>query len=429
MVAALALAVLVAGRPALAQEPPPRDAILAEADAVLARITAITGLEPRAPIARDVESRETLRASVAALVADEYDPAELAALDRFLELLGVLTPEQDYLHVMLDLLQEQVAGYYDPDAEVLFLIDDLPLEMQRAVMSHELHHAVQDQHFDIEAVQGWSRRMTDLTLARSALLEGDALLVMLAYTLGDDAAPWDVPMLSTLVTATAALESPQNAVPAVLWDQLLLPYTAGLGLVVERGRAGGWPAIHAVYADPPDSTEQVLHPGRFVARDEPTLLAFDAGIAGERYQLDVLGEATIASLLRQVLAGRVSTSACTRAAEGWDGDRAEAWALDGGGEALVWVSVWDSVDEAVGFFRVAGALDGVWVGAASEVFAGPHGERRVASSPGRALLVERWGDAVAVVFVRGRDAGDALDVAALANERAWATLTRWAYPE
>ena len=83
--------------------------------------------------------------------------------------------------MILDLLMEQVAGFYDPFAGKLYIADWLPLEMQRPALAHEIEHALQDQHFDLKRFASPIKDDGDRQLARSALVEGDGTAVMLEF--------------------------------------------------------------------------------------------------------------------------------------------------------------------------------------------------------------------------------------------------------
>lgn len=420
-----------AGAQGLPDEAAARE-LLEQADEVLAAIQTISGLEAMHPIERDVQTRASLRERIGEMVRAEYTDEELAATDRLLKALGLLEPASNYTELMLDLLEEQVAGYYDQETQTFYILDDMDPSMQAGIMSHELHHALQDQHWGIDAIRGRSDRITDVSVARTALIEGDALLVMLAYSLGGSVDVWEVPMLSQLIATLSTQQAPElgAAMPRVLWDQLLFPYTGGLKLAVELGRAGGWEGLHGAYEAPPQSTEQVLHPERYLVRDEPTWLHFDVSgaVRGTRYAVDVFGEYTIASVLRQLLP-TVAPAACDRAASGWDGDRLEAWALPDGGELIVWLSAWDEPSEALGFIAVAERLGAAWIGAGEEQrAAGEHGSGLFVTSEQGAFHAEVWGDLALVVAVRGGDPRQAVAAANAAVEAVWRTHRRFSYP-
>ena len=197
----------------------------------------------------------------------------------------------------------------------------------------------------IENVVGRAEWMTDPTLAVHALIEGDALAVMTAFMLGGpDQVTGESLTRTAMMASLDGATSPNTAtVPAVMWAQLVFPYSAGLEFVFALVEPGDWSPVDAVYLDPPTSTEQVMHPERYVERDEPTWLSFDAGTpsGAQRYVADVFGEMMILETCSQLLVDRVSRAACERAAEGWDGDRLEAFSFpdDPARDLVVWASV------------------------------------------------------------------------------------------
>ena len=65
--------------------------------------------------------------------------------------------------------------------------------------------------------------------------------------------------------------------PDILKDSLLFPYTSGLDLVRSIRTAGGWPAVASLYADPPASTEQVLHSEKYASHEAPIAVTFPKG--------------------------------------------------------------------------------------------------------------------------------------------------------
>ncbi len=95
--------------------------------------------------------------------------------------LGLLPADTDYEKLMVDLLMEQVAGFYDPSTAKLYMADWLPLMMQRPALAHEITHALQDQHFDLKRFTKPIRDDGDRQIAGSALVEGDGTMAMLEY--------------------------------------------------------------------------------------------------------------------------------------------------------------------------------------------------------------------------------------------------------
>jgi len=155
----------------------------AAADEVLAQMSEITHLQPRAPLKKTLRSREEIRAHVIQEMNEDKDPAERYAGARSAEAFGLLPKGFDLDSFMIDLLTEQVAGLYDPKAHEFYVADWIPIADQRRVMAHELTHALEDQHFEIESWVKAARPNDDSELAREAVLEGSAMAAMLEYLL------------------------------------------------------------------------------------------------------------------------------------------------------------------------------------------------------------------------------------------------------
>ena len=110
--------------------------------------------------------------------------------------------------------------------------------------------------------------------------------------------------------------------PPVLISSLSFPYSSGYRFVETLYDAGGFEAIDAAWADPPRSTEHILHPERYLAGDAPQIVTLPPltdtlGVGWELLEDDILGEFFLREYLDQQLAAAVAE----RAAEGWGGDR------------------------------------------------------------------------------------------------------------
>ena len=141
----------------------------------------LRGLQLKAPLQRGVLTRDEIGAKLKDRIGKEYTPEEVHVEARVLKRLGLLPPDVDYEKLLLDLLMEQVAGFYDPFAAKLYIADWLPLEMQRPALAHEIEHALQDQHFDLKKFATPIKDDGDRQLGHSALVEGDATAVMLEF--------------------------------------------------------------------------------------------------------------------------------------------------------------------------------------------------------------------------------------------------------
>jgi hypothetical protein len=190
------------------------------------------------------------------------------------------------------------------------------------------------------------------------MVEGDATLLMFAEM--DDAGGDITEMDAEAVKATFSLMSwmlpvaggtTYRKAPAIFRESLIFPYFQGMVFCLDLSSERGWQAIHAAYLDPPTSTEQILHPEKYVGaeRDEAqavTIPALDGLVPKDWKHLggNCLGEFQTSVLLRRQRSGR-------RAAEGWDGDRYEVFQHADGRLGLVFVSVWDSADDAQQFAK------------------------------------------------------------------------------
>src|SRR6202162_219726 len=157
----------------------------AAADEVLAQMSEITGLKLRTPVKKTLRSREEIRAYVISEMNKDKEPAERYASARSAEAFGLLPRGFDIDSFMIDLLTEQIAGLYDPKAHEFYIADWIPLADQRMVMAHELTHALEDQHFQIEAWVKAAKPNDDGELAREAVLEGSAMAAMIDYLLNE----------------------------------------------------------------------------------------------------------------------------------------------------------------------------------------------------------------------------------------------------
>lgn len=360
----LATAVLLClATPAIAQTPAPAR-LLAEARAIARQVAAIRGLPIERPIDFEVSDRASVQAYARASMARQMPSRRWADYQALLVHTGLIPPGTDLEELVVELYAEQIAGYYDPARKTFYLADWLPELLQRGVVAHEVTHALQDQHFDLERWLAEVSPTEDGSLARAAVAEGDAMASMIAYLLEPvGAAVEDLPPLSALLEGQAGAISDAypsfQAAPPALQRLLMFPYVEGSDFVRAALGRGGWRAVDRLYADPPASTEQILHPERyFGARDEPRAIDLPPEAAGEPLVRGSWGEFGTALVLGAALA---DSALPALAARGWDGDRYGLWRLPGGGVSYVWVTAWDAPSDAARFADAyaQGALDRV----------------------------------------------------------------------
>jgi hypothetical protein len=296
----------------------------AAADEVLEQMSQITGLKLRTPLKKTLRSREEIHAYIIREMNEDKGPAERYASARSAEAFGLLPKGFDFDSFMIELLTEQIAGLYDPKTHEFYIADWIPVTDQRMVMAHELTHALEDQHFQIEAWVKAARPNDDGELAREAVLEGSAMAAMIDYLLGESGRSLkDLPDIdpSLLVGDMGNTPSLKKA-PEFLKDALVFPYFAGLTFSADILKPAGWSAIPAVFSRPPVSTQQIMHPGLYRSAKLPVdvkLPDVDKLVGPEWTKLEenVMGEFGWKEVLKQFLGeDRAKTLAAA-----WDGDR------------------------------------------------------------------------------------------------------------
>ncbi len=356
------LLVLVIAAPAVAKKArttaapiagasPPKEALLAAADEILRQVSALRGLKATAPLQRGVLSREAIGVKLKERLAKEFAPGEVAAEGRVLKRLGLLPPDADYEKLIIDLLMEQVAGFYDPFAAKLYISDWLPLEMQRPALAHEIEHALQDQHFDLKRFASPIKDDGDRQQAHSALVEGDGTAVMLEFQaqsmgLPADQLPELVAQIGKQMLQGGGLgQTPLfDSAPPFLRETLIFPYLSGLLFVESIRRSQPWSAVDEIWKSPPESTEQILHPEKYAQKEHPNKITPAPLPSLKRKELprDVLGELE----WKIWLGSKLPEAEAEKAAAGWGGDRIVAYANGAEPPTVIDLSVWDTEGDA-----------------------------------------------------------------------------------
>jgi len=356
-VAALAAGLVPSARSSAADvdEPSAREV----AARIAPRVEALRGLNFLRPVpVQVVDADHAVRLLLERIAA--FQPREqLDRTCRAYELLGLLPAGFDLLGTVADWMRGDVGGFYDPPSGSLFVIDRGSIAHRPLVIAHELTHALEDQHFDIDARQRDAMDDDDRSLALAAVREGSAVRLASVLALSDADSG-----LGLDADRSAGGEDPGGsdarvALPPVLLRQFLAPYVLGpLFLAAGAGRDGA-PAeyraevIDRAWLDPPRSTEQILHPEKYwseATRDTPR--AVDLGQAGSalgrgfvRTMHGTLGELTLGTLVGAPPPDGAGGEWSVAASSGWGGDRWELW--ERGDTAVVLLGIlWDTPGDA-----------------------------------------------------------------------------------
>lgn len=351
-------------------------------------LTALRGLPFKWRVPFGTESKAAFRAKVRQDLWRDLPSPKSADVSRSYVALGFAERGFDLSHAMEEALATQVAAYYDPERRAFRVIgtDVAVDDPKRAmVVSHELVHALQDQYFDLQRFSGdraGSGLDEDQKLARRFVIEGEATFLMMAHGLGNGPpserrlGSWAVAglrmetrMLSAMdmLDLAASLRQGSSAekldpearselealakLPVVVTLPLFEPYFKGAELISEVWAAGGWPAVDALFRDPPDSTEQALHPAEKLLghRDPPVRMHLAPNVPGPVSAARSLGSEVVGELGWRVYFKTWRLPDPETAASGWGGDRYWSWAV-GERTLTVTATTWDAQADAERFF-------------------------------------------------------------------------------
>ncbi len=331
---------------------------ISQMETIQEQVIHMRGLSPNGTFSREMLSTEQLRQELIETFEEEMNEFDSWEYTLALSIFGLLNEDFDIYHFHIDLLTEQIAGYYDHESKEMVLIAGTEFGgPERLTYAHEYTHALQDQNFDIENGLGYNDEAcegdSERCAAIEALLEGDATLSetqwFLHYATDEDHAD--------LMAFYNDMEMPNmDQASAFLGQDLLFPYQYGYDFVQNLFDRGGWEAVNQAYQNPPVSTEQILHPERYpsdvpVPMNLPDLLPI-LGEGWNEVEGDVIGEWYIYLILAFGLDedARINESRAARAAEGWEGD---AYAVyhhaHNQSTAMVFKSLWETPNETKEF--------------------------------------------------------------------------------
>jgi hypothetical protein len=356
-------------------DPTPLDKLLARTDKVAREVAKIRGLPLKRSIPNEVVDKEELRKRLITLASEEKTAAETVAEGIALARWGMIPLATDYKALLIDLLTEQIAGYYDPETKKLTISKSAGEDPAWAemVLAHEIDHGLQDQHFDLKKFHDLPNTEGDAAAARHALVEGDGIALMIEVMLSrtGNSAPWSNPEVAD--SLEKAMTVPGNGdgldkAPLAIREAMIFPYRSGLSFVAALRRRQPWSAVDAAFKKPPKSTEHILHPERYLAGDDPVPVDITqpASLRGfVRAHSTVWGEFGWTLWLRS---HGVPDSTAAQAGAGWGGDRAMVFVKsdDRRPQRAVGISrsEWDSEADALEAFESAEkALDRAVAGA------------------------------------------------------------------
>jgi hypothetical protein len=340
------------------------------------KIEQAVGVKYKTPPKLEERSREQIREFVTRQFNEETPAAQLEGEEAAYKAFGLI---RDSLHLrkfLIDLLTEQIIGYYDPATKVLYVTQGAPADVASVTISHELVHALQDQYVNLDSIQKATKN-SDRQSAAQAVIEGEAMYEQMVMAAGGGnigsfiPGGWDA-----LRDQIRELQSSQpifSSAPMAIQEELLFPYLSGAEFV--RRYKEHFPG-KLPFSNMPVSTTQILHEDAyFGAHPEVPVVVHLPPADGKVIYENVLGEFETRLVIYQHTKDQ---TLATRAAAGLAGDAYRVQAV-AGGNALVWVTVWNTAMDAAEFVDAIGqAVTKRY--AASAPSAGAGGRRSYASA-------------------------------------------------
>jgi hypothetical protein len=356
--------------------PQQADELFRSMDEVLRFVAKDSGLPIKSPVKRELASRDQVSKYIEEKLNEDEDQKRMERSEIVLKKFGLLPRDFVLREFMIKLLREQVAGFYDSKRKTMYLLNWLPLEAQKPVMSHELTHALQDQTIDIENWMKSSRKKSEAAIgkdnaeveydeevsARSALLEGQGMAVMIDYYLKDTQHSLaDSPQIAEAIKGSMSAPDSGSSLlahaPMLIQEALVFPYRDGLGFVQEVLLSQGkQAAFSGALQRPPRDTHEVLSPKSYLAKQSiPSMQLPDVlkimGKGWKKYDVGSMGQFDVALILKQFADSR----AARELSPAWQGGayyaliKAEAKNPTTADIALVYVSRWQTEQAASRF--------------------------------------------------------------------------------
>lgn len=374
----LILSLLAMVSPIAAQDEPMSPALEAQLDDLVTITERLRRLDTEIPVERNFPTRQETIDYLTEVYARDLPDDELERSRLLYVALGLLPEDIDLRAVYLNLLGSQVAGFYDPDTQMMNVIptvgDDVGQELsltEQIIFVHEYTHALQDQYFGLDMLDEIAADASpDRSLAALSLVEGDASATMNVYSQEVMASNPAAAFQLLAESAMAGNLMLPDDVPTVLVNELLFPYEAGMEFVVALYNEGGWEAINAAYDNLPQTTEQIIHPEKYLSGEVGEVVQPISVPAAEGW--DEIWSISLGEFyLREHLRTQLGSSQSRRAAAGWGGDLFQVYA-DPDSDDLLWTLeiAWDTPQDAVEFTDAyadfgankfeSDAVDGCW---------------------------------------------------------------------
>jgi hypothetical protein len=278
-----------------------------EINSVMNELSAITGFKVRRQLPFSMVTRDQINQYIKSQIKKSVRPAEIRAEETTLKKLGFVPPDFDLKQTTIELLTEQAAAFYDYRQKKLFISDWATANMRDAALIHELAHALADQNFSIQKYNAKAAESNEMSMAREAVVEGQASWLMLevdARRGGKSLKDPDVAKerLDTNMNSDDAGYPVFNKAPLYLRKTMIFPYEDGQKFQHAVFLRDGPTAFAGVFQNAPVSTAQIIHPDRYFAKKTPANPELPKPEKDSRaFVTGTLGELEVGILLEQYL--------------------------------------------------------------------------------------------------------------------------------
>ena len=366
---------------AAAGSKPENDPAFTQIDSIVKSLSEITGLIEKHPVPYGRMTKRQLRQFLTKRIKKTLRPEEIKADEISLKMFGLVPADFDLKKSTVNLLTEQAAAFYDYDEKKLFLLEDASFAAETTTLAHELSHALADQYFNLKNFMEDTPSNDDENLAHSAVVEGQASWLMIAYELKQSGQkPDPTPdMLKSVADSseTSMADYPvlKNS-PLYIQQSLLFPYSEGILFFDAVYRRMGQAGFSAVFKDPPVDSAQIMHPDLYFEHEKPEhpgLPKVKVKNEGKELSEGSMGEFDHLMLLKQYLGAEKSKQLAPHLRGG------EFKIVSVGKDhlpMLEYASQWDSPNEAAEFFAAyQKVLEAKWISCvaslkSADVFAG-----------------------------------------------------------
>lgn len=309
--------------------------LFASIDETLTWLSKDTGYAIKRKVKGELASREQVAKYVDDRLNDDEDAKRLERSEIVLKKFGLLPRDFDLHAFLIQLLQEQVAGYYDVKTKSMYLLDWLSADSQKPVLAHELTHALQDQNFDLKTWEApkaakhndkeeFTFDEDEAATARSAVAEGQGMVTLVDYMLrGTGHTLADAPQVATMMRSSMTGNSGYpllEKAPLMIRESLVFPYGDGLAFEAALLEKGKDIAFSGAFRRPPQNTHEVLDVASYLHATPARWLVLpdlhtELGSVYEKYDEGSIGQLDTRILVEQY----ADKDTAAKMAESWKG--------------------------------------------------------------------------------------------------------------